>query len=219
MSRYVLVVQHDLGILDMFLDKGWEGEIITNHDELLTIMNERKVDLVQFTGGTDVNAAMYGQERHPASSIPDVIRDIEESRIYSKCVLHNIPVAGICRGSQFLCVMNGGHLKQHVNNHGLYGTHKMMTITGEEYDVTSTHHQMMQPAGDFEMLGWAEELADYHEESVPEVSIPLAQEGQEPEVVVWKKSRTLAAQYHPEYMSADSPAVTYYFDRLENILN
>ena len=30
---------------------------------------------------------------------------------------------GVCRGSQFLCVMNGGLLVQDVGYHGVFGTH------------------------------------------------------------------------------------------------
>lgn len=102
-------------------------------------------DFLQFTGGADVSPDYYNQPLHPRSSCTPA-RDVREALIYSRAVKLEIPMAGICRGAQFLNVMNGGTMWQHVDNHSIHGTHKATNlITGEDVMVTSTHHQMMRP--------------------------------------------------------------------------
>lgn len=50
---------------------------------------------------------------------------------------------GICRGAQFLHVMNGGSLWQHLSNHT--APHGVIDVeTGEIFAVSSTHHQAMR---------------------------------------------------------------------------
>lgn len=90
----VFIVGHkDYDITSMFLKQGWE--ISTNSEE---------ADLLQFTGGEDVTPALYGEGKHPTTdNNPD--RDAFESDVYHYYI--DKPKAGICRGGQFLNVMNG----------------------------------------------------------------------------------------------------------------
>ena len=63
------------------------------------IINEQfePVDLVVFTGGEDVTPQLYGHEAHP-TTFNSVFRDQQEATVFEKCVLHSIPMVGICRG-------------------------------------------------------------------------------------------------------------------------
>ena len=61
-------------------------------------------DIVMFTGGEDVTPALYGAKAHPATYC-DPERDEYETEMFKK-VRSDQFVIGICRGSQFLCVMN-----------------------------------------------------------------------------------------------------------------
>ena len=104
-----------------------------------------------FTGGADVSPSLYGEDKHPRTSV-NAIRDEEEVAIYKFALNRRIPMVGICRGAQFLHIMNGGSLYQDVDNHAIYGTHEAIDIlTQEVVDVTSTHHQMMRNAGSGEV--------------------------------------------------------------------
>ena len=216
-KRFVAVVQKDYGILKMFIGRGWEGVCVTTLEEVMGLEADG-LDLVCFSGGTDVGAELYDAVPHPHTGGPDTIRDITEQAIFDWCRENFVPMAGICRGSQFLCVMNGGHLKQHVENHGIWGTHKMRTRGGLELDVTSTHHQMMQPAGGYSLRGWAEGLSPIYEESTIGVTVPLDEPGHEPEAVLWYDTGSIAFQFHPEYMKLDAPAVDWFFDELDTVL-
>ncbi len=64
--------------------------------------------------------------------------------IFTKALSLGIPMFGICRGMQFLGVMNGNKLWQHVHNHAIGGTHEIVDIkTGEKIQASSMHHQMV----------------------------------------------------------------------------
>jgi gamma-glutamyl-gamma-aminobutyrate hydrolase PuuD len=101
-------------------------------------------DLVVFGGGSDVDPALYGEERHE-TTLFDSSRDDRDIMLYNMCVEHGIPMMGICRGAQFLHVMNGGKLYQDVNNH--IGNHKIWDLKRKEWidKVSSVHHQMCVP--------------------------------------------------------------------------
>lgn len=159
--------------------------------------DEWRSDLIVFTGGSDVNPMLYGQTTHPYTQ-SSINRDEDDIKAY----LRNLykPKVGICRGAQFLHVMNGGRLYQDVDNHAVQGTHKLVCkASGQEWDVTSTHHQMMAP-GVGVVVGVANQTTyvDSHikYENVRE-QIP-----QDIEVVMHPKA--LCFQPHPEFYGADS---------------
>ena len=219
MINKVAIVQSDRSFYKMFTGMGWDVvEIETNNDLNALLIKGDGPDLVLFTGGTDVGPRMYRAKVNGKTGNADVYRDSQEQLIFSNCRISKIPMAGVCRGSQFLCAMNGGRLKQHVTNHGIFGTHKMTTMGGIEMDVTSTHHQMMQPDDSGTVIGWAEGLSDFYEEEIDDLHVPLDLEGKEPEVVVWMKTKSIGFQFHPEYMSLDTHAVKYFFNHIENVM-
>ncbi len=101
-----------------------------------------KADLVVFTGGSDVHPQLYG-EKPIAGCYTNERRDEYEKDIYEKCLAASIPMFGICRGLQFLHVMNGGKLYQDVTGHA-GGNHSIIDLDNNEIvnQVSSIHHQM-----------------------------------------------------------------------------
>lgn len=99
-----------------------------------------KADLVVFAGGEDVNPIYYDEEAHPQTSF-NTKRDEQDMLLYAHCLDKGIPMLGICRGAQFLWVMNGGklyqHIDHHVGDHPMYDVRKKTTIDR----VSSVHHQ------------------------------------------------------------------------------
>lgn len=103
---------------------------------------------VCFTGGEDVDPSLYGEKALRGTHFND-LRDGFDSGVYgqAKTVFKDEkikPCVGICRGGQFLNVMNGGKLWQDVDRHTNYHTLWDPHIQ-EEFFVTSTHHQQMIP--------------------------------------------------------------------------
>jgi len=193
----------------MFIKQGWE---------IATEMYD--VDLVCFTGGEDVSPLLYGEARHPYTH-SNRARDMECHELFHWCVELDIPMVGICRGSQFLCVANGGGLWQHVDGHAVAGSHKAYDVDGGEVDVTSTHHQMMRPEGaegvDYDILLVANE-SGYKEKMVDgKVVTILSSVGSDVEAVHWQGTRSFGFQPHPEFPTAPISCTQWFFDKLNLI--
>ena len=167
-------------------------------------------DVIYYGGGTDVNPELYGEKLHFFSAQPDKFRDEYEQKIFHEFSSKVKGFIGVCRGSQFLTVMNGGKLVQHIGM-AHCGAHQIITNEGALMKVTSTHHQMMYPfnlpAEDYKILATPNpdhisrcyQRGDGHGEYVGK-DIPV-----EPEIVWYPKSKSLCIQGHPEYMHQGQP--------------
>lgn len=176
------------------------------------------VKLVVFTGGADVHPTLYGEAVNPKTKSV-IKRDYNEQALFDRIHKLRIPSVGICRGAQFLTVMNGGSLVQHVNSHAITGTHPICTVDGESVDVTSTHHQMMNPSGLYQVVAWADGLSDVYEGGDSSVHLKHTKAGvKEPEVVYYDLTRSLAVQFHPEYMNEDTSGYKYFQSLLEEYI-
>lgn len=156
-----------------------------------------EVSLVVFTGGADISPSLYGHKPSRLTSCT-AKRDVEEMLAYRRARKHNLPIAGICRGAQFLCAMAGGSLYQHVEGHGFCG-HHVRTWDDRVIYVTSTHHQMQNPPEDSIVLAWADPARSevYIGESDKKLPPPVV----EYECVYYPTINALGMQYHPEMMS------------------
>ena len=169
--------------------------------------NLEEADIVMFTGGEDVDPSLYGCEKHP-TTYSNIQRDLEEKAVFEKVRTDQLCI-GICRGSQFLCVMNGGKLIQNVSRHGIFGTHEIIAPRNsmDRYEITSTHHQMQYPFNlerdiDYKVLYFANRRSEYYEGDG--IEVPPC----EPEIVLYTVTENpicLAIQGHPEMMRPEAP--------------
>lgn len=170
-------------------------------DEILKLVT--RDDVVLFDGGTDVSPSLYFETRSPFSQFPDSERDARERKVFIKAQSAGAACIGVCRGAQFLNVVSGGRLIQHVTNHGT--NHFVKTIDGEQIQVTSTHHQQMWPfLTNHEMVAWA----DHHAESFCEYGKDFYITRQ-PEIVWFPQTRSLCIQGHPEYLKPEARFYRY----------
>lgn len=167
-----------------------EADVITKDDVLL------------FEGGTDIDSRLYRSAPSVYNDQPDYLRDAFEEKAFRNAARAGAALLGICRGSQFLTAMAGGALFQHVSGHS--GSHNIKTWDGKTIQVTSTHHQMMNPfvlpTAEFRILGWA--LPRLSKHYFGPHSTELQEPVREPEIVFYPKIRALAIQGHPEYSHA-----------------
>lgn len=181
--------------------------------------NVETADVVLFTGGEDVDPQLYG-ERPLTQTHFNPNRDKIEIDIYKKARDLDIPMVGICRGGQFLNVMNGGKMWQHVNGHA-NGRHiaTRQDKTNPDgspisFEVTSTHHQMMIPGEDAMILMDAEVCSNKQ-------SYGKAVDGRlggDVEVVWYDKTNCLCFQPHPEYGYASPELVDFFDELLDNFV-
>lgn len=150
-----------------------------------------------FTGGEDVHPFLYCENKN-VRTYENIKRDYYEMLVFNMCLRQNIPMVGICRGSQFLCVMSGGKLVQHVENHS--ESHQIELYDKRKINVTSTHHQMQLPPKDANILGWCEKRSKVYLDG-DDNNIPM---DKDIEIVYYPNTNCIGMQYHPEYMQEDS---------------
>lgn len=178
-------------------------------------------DVVLFTGGEDVDPSLYGCEKDPHTH-SNKRRDLEEKKIFESVKPTQLCL-GICRGSQFLCVMNGGILVQHCTGHAIGYTHEI-TDGNTLYQITSTHHQMQYPYNlndkDYNVLFTSS--ANRSEMYLGEgINIDRILKKGEPEIVLYHKEglpKCLAVQGHPE-MIPDSPVAKMISDLVKRLVD
>lgn len=209
MRRNVFIVGGRYGYAEMYERRGW-GLV----DEVLS------ADLVQFTGGEDVSPSLYGQGEHPKTYC-NPQRDRREAVIFKLCRELELPMAGICRGGQFLNVMCGGSLWQDVPDHGINGLHSVVDAeTGETFYVTSTHHQMMEPStkNPYRLVLYTD-MTKWKESRTPSgktirVSDPT---DIDVEALFYPAQKAFCFQPHPEFEGQDRLA-DHYFRYLDKFL-
>ena len=117
------------------------------------------VSALVFTGGSDLDPALYGADAHPATGGVVRERDDFELSLMRAALERDLPILAICRGSQMLNVALGGDLEQHVPDRVQADTHKQVdgvfadhdvevlegtrlsALLGDRHDVKSHHHQ------------------------------------------------------------------------------
>ena len=177
-----------------FLDYDTVGAIRQNADI---------IDLIIFGGGSDIHPSIYGQANiaSHASDFPS-FRDLFEIEVWKIAQRMKIPVLGICRGSQMVCALSGGHLIQDVMGHGYEtapGGHFIHTDDGRKLDMSTAHHQMMYPwTTKHRLIAWCKthENQRYHLDTK---ALDFKRPDVDPEVVYFPETKALAVQGHPEY--------------------
>jgi len=125
-----------------------------------------RIDGLMLTGGVDVDAGLFGAERHPRAQRPDPTRDRFELDLLDAAEERGLPVLAICRGIQVVNVWRGGTLHQHLPDlgadpdhmavPGVYGRHRVRVdpasrlgaiVRREELDVPTHHHQAPDRVG------------------------------------------------------------------------
>jgi GMP synthase-like glutamine amidotransferase len=159
-------------------------------------------DLIVYGGGSDVSPEFYGQKPIHQCGYPDIKRDEYERNIFNRAKELGIPQMGICRGAQFLHVMCGGSLWQHVNGHTR--DHMMFDITSNHLVRTSsTHHQMLQFNDKMNLIACCDEdVATYYEDEhkiLDFTSGDVYEPQIEVEVCTYEDEKVLCIQGHPEY--------------------
>lgn len=205
--RTVYTVGQYVEYMLMFEENGWS---------CVDVIED--ADLVQFCGGSDVSPALYGEKQHWTSRC-SLERDEYETRMYELAFENHCAIAGICRGAQFVHVMNGGKLFQNVNNHGLVDTHRayievssLIHLARHGVDVSSTHHQMMRE-------GVGTLLLSAGEATRKETDSGLAMGySTDVEAVYHENTNSLCFQPHPEYFKKDHECQKLYFALIEELL-
>jgi putative glutamine amidotransferase len=134
------------------------------------------LDGILFSGGSDLDPALYDAEAHPETQGVHEARDRAEMELLAAALERDMPVLAVCRGSQVLNVARGGDLVQHLpevlgheehkHTPGEYSDHdvtledgtRVGDILGDRAPVKSHHHQGFGRIGEgLREAGYAED--------------------------------------------------------------
>ncbi len=210
MAKKVFIVASAPLYQKMFEENGWK-----------VVLDILDADLVQFTGGPDIDPSFYNEKPHNTTH-STINRDMQERLVFNVARRRKLPMTGICRGGQFLNVMCGGQLWQDVDGHASTKGHMVKDLYSfEVFHVTSTHHQMMIPNYDSGIVIVSADTATWKERQGPNCSIRyrkvLTTFDPDPEVVWYSKQRCFCFQPHPEY-SGNLRLRERYFQYLEDYI-
>lgn len=197
---------------DMWRRWGWE-----------TVRDVDEAQVIQFTGGEDVDPALYDEVAHPQTYFSRH-RDEQCIDLWQIALIKKISMVGICRGGQFLNVMNGGKMFQHCDGHGIWDTHGATILeTGVRVQVTSTHHQIMRPNRDKGIVLMESEPLGTYKEHMSHIwgsdwFVDDKPDADDVEAVFYPDTMSLCYQPHPEYCEEKSSCVSAYKSFLRNYL-
>lgn len=111
-------------------------------------------------GGRDIDASNWGEENHPKAKTVELKRFNLEVALW-KHLPEALPVLGVCYGCQFINVMRGGSLIQHLpdvvghsedqggtmQEYTLERSSSLATTVGESVSGKSYHHQAIGNLG------------------------------------------------------------------------
>lgn len=118
------------------------------------------LDGLLIPGGNDIDASHWGEENHPTVEPIEEQRFEVERRLYDAAD-PDMPIFGICYGCQFLNVVRGGSLIQHLpdvvghesdkggtlQSYAIDGSSSLASIMGESAVGQSWHHQAVDRVG------------------------------------------------------------------------
>ena len=124
------------------------------------------LDGLLFSGGSDLDPALYGADAHPETNGIHPERDRAEIALLQAALERDMPVLAVCRGSQVFNVARGGDLVQHLpdvigdekhkHTPGVFADHdvdvktdtRLRQLLGDRAPVKSHHHQGYGRLGD-----------------------------------------------------------------------
>ena len=188
--------------MKVFVEPSPEGpavsKMFSEQEGYSTTSDPLMADMFCFTGGEDVLPLLYSESN--THSFVNVGRDVFSLGLYQLAKLLSVPCVGICRGGQFLNVMNGGKLEQHIENHRnkrhFLVVDEMIYGFYDGIEVSSDHHQEILPTNDANFVM-------YSPDGVAEV-------------VAYKKD--ICFQPHPEWHQKDDLCRKLFFAIIEHEL-
>ena len=155
------------------------------------------VDGVVIGGGDDISPTLYGgQVLSEARLDPD--RDALERRIVSEAQDRNLPILGVCRGSQMLNVALGGTLHQAA--YGVYRSRRYKTVLPRKHVTVEEGAQLRDICGRATLR-----VNALHTQAVDRLGKGLRVAGRDDGGMIQAIERTsdpfaVGVQWHPEHL-------------------
>jgi anthranilate/para-aminobenzoate synthase component II len=179
-------------------------------------VSPEKFRLVFFTGGSDIDPELYGHEQCIRTHT-NPFRDYIEQQIFDLALKHNIPMVGVCRGLQWLTVMDGGHMIQHTTDHARFTEHNIKTYRKTQFPVNSFHHQMVMPRENAYIICASPKLSRLY--IVGKNQRWKEGPAQEIESAYFPDINAFGVQWHPEMLKEKHPARDFFVEHTNYLLS
>lgn len=185
-------------------------------------------DILVYPGGGDISPSLYGDSIKHKNTYTASFTDAEQIDAYKIGRAQDKFHLGICRGAQFLHVMNGGRMYQDATGHAgkAHSVKLLYKFMNEKeqpdrsvFVVNSTHHQIMRHTHTTEKdgievlrsIGTPSSLV-YLDHSKNWVNINSS--GGELESMWYPDTSCFCFQPHPEYETAKTTDTRMLFEKL-----
>lgn len=166
-------------------------------------------------GGDDIDAARFGEENHPKVSLQDPARYESEAALWKE-ISPEMPVLGICYGCQFINVIRGGSLVQHLPDVVHHEAHSGGTLQTYSLEADSRTAQILgtsTPQG-----------KSYHHQGVGRIGEGLRVTGSHEDGTVealeaTDRSWLIGVQWHPERTPNDDATKRLFTSFIEAAAN
>lgn len=190
-------------------------------DRLEFLADPKSFSLVGFTGGEDISPELYGHKNLASGNNAD--RDAREVLVFEVARKHGIPMTGNCRGAQLLNVLVGGTMVQHLKRP--HGNH-CITSEGEEFRVTSAHHQMIVPGPGGQILSWSDVTLSLNDMvyggDLTQQNLMFERERDEirahvTEAIYYPEYAIFGVQHHPEWQKIEEEAPQWTLQKIREL--
>jgi putative glutamine amidotransferase len=137
-------------------------------DELLD-----RLDALILGGGADLDPASYGAEPDPQTGPTNPARDRFEIALARRALERDLPLLGVCRGTQILNVGAGGTLEQHLPDRLGHEDHRPVPGSWSEHPVRLEPGSLAARAAGDERLS----VKTHHHQGLAEIGAGLDQAG------------------------------------------
>lgn len=171
----------------------------------------RRFDGFVFTGGADVDPALYGQKKENFCGDISSERDAMEMKLFRLAFDLDKPILGICRGIQLMNVALGGTLYQDIPTQAPSGVpHRVL----EKPLARETHEILVEPDCPFGDLPLHLQVNSRHHQAIHRLAPGLkvrarAADGIIEAVYLPPKPQVRAVQWHPENFRNDLSRIIF----------
>lgn len=170
-----------------------------------------------FTGGQDIDPALYNEEKLPQCDYQAELRDAQEIWMLKRLFDLDKPVLGICRGAQIINVARGGSLYQDIPS-------QMESAVNHKQEDKDTFHMPVHPVR--LSRNWPERFGDehlmvnsIHHQGVRKLGSGLVAAAQSPDGLVEglydpDARFIMGVQWHPEFLLETDPGALRIFTML-----
>lgn len=192
----------------------YQGEVIYSYD----VNAFKHIDLIVFTGGEDVHPSCYNGKADGYFSSSNIKRDRQEADIFKIAIQRGVKMFGICRGFQFLSVMCGGQMYQHIGGHAGVRHDVFFPAHNKHFEMISTHHQLVKPNWSYaKIVGWSsKQLSNIY---IGPHCERAEQPAHEIESLFFPKFNAFGVQFHPEMMGINEKGRLFCIEMIDIFLN